>query len=170
MKYKSRSCLYLEWRISIGKVVDYRQGLLEPGPSDAGVCYQLAHSLDDLWQRTPGDHQSRVGDPPTPCRPATDLQVGADDGLPLGELKVFPHEEVEQRGRLRLGGAGAVVAALEDLVAQAAAQVRLALEEGAGELQTVGAAVRTRPPRRKCEICNVQVVLLVSVGPSAQRA
>lgn len=64
----------------------------------------------------------------------TDLKVRADDGLPLGELKVLPHEEVEQGGRLGLRGAGAVVAALEDLVAQTAAQVGLPLEEGAGEL------------------------------------
>lgn len=62
--------------------------------------------------------------------------MGADNGLSLGELKVLPHEKVEQCRRLRLGGAGPVVAALEDLVAQAAAQVCLALEEGAGELQT----------------------------------
>lgn len=77
------------------------------------------------------------------CYPAADLQVGADDGLSLGELKVFPHEKVKQCSRLCLGGAGPVVAALEDLVAQAATQVRLALEERAGELQTGGVAVRT---------------------------
>lgn len=59
----------------------------------------------------------------------------AHDGLALGELKVLPHEEVEQRRRLRLGGAGAVVAALEDLVAEAAAQVGLALEKRTGELE-----------------------------------
>lgn len=69
--------------------------------------------------------------------------MGADDGLSLGELKVFPHEKVEQRSRLRLCGAGPVVAALEDLVAKAATQVRLALEKGAGELRTDrGEAVR----------------------------
>lgn len=60
----------------------------------------------------------------------------ADYRLSLCELKVFPHEKIEQSGCLRLGGAGAMVAALEDLVAQAATQVRLALEECAGELQT----------------------------------
>lgn len=135
-----RTCFYLEWRISIGKVVDYCQGLLEPGASNPSVRYQLAHSLDDLRQKTRGDHQSHVDTPPRLHRAATDLQVGADDGLSLGELKVFPHEKVEQRRCLRLGGAGAVVAALEDLVAQAAAQVRLALEERAGELRTGGAA------------------------------
>lgn len=103
-----------------------------------------------------------MDDPPTLCRPATDLQVGADDGLSLGELKVFPHEEVEQRRRLRLGGAGAVVAALEDLVAQAAAQVRLALEERAGELQTGGAAVRrtSRDVIRDCAFAFVPSDLL----------
>lgn len=77
-----------------------------------------------------------MDDLPTSCRPAADLQVGADDGLSLSELKVFPHEEVKQRSRLRLGGARPVVAALEDLMTQAAAQVRLALEERAGELRT----------------------------------
>lgn len=61
--------------------------------------------------------------------------MGADDGLSLGELEIFPHEKVEQRSRLGLRGAGPVVAALEDLMAQAATQVRLALEECAGELQ-----------------------------------
>ena len=60
--------------------------------------------------------------------------MGADDGLSLGELKVFPHEEVEECGGLSLGGAGAVVTTLQDLVAQAATQVCFTLEESRGEL------------------------------------
>ena len=58
-----------------------------------------------------------------------------DYGLALGELEVLPHDEVEEGGGLSLGGAGAMVAALEDLVAETAAQVGLALEERTGELQ-----------------------------------
>lgn len=53
----------------------------------------------------------------------------------LGKLKVLSHEKVKQGRSLRLGGAGAMVAALEDFITQAAAQVSFALEERAGELE-----------------------------------
>lgn len=59
----------------------------------------------------------------------------ADYRLALGKLKVFPHEKVQQGSCLRLGGAGTMVTALEDLIAQTAAQVCLTLEECTGELQ-----------------------------------
>lgn len=48
MKYKAQNLLYLEWCISIGKVIDDSQGLLKPRASNASVCYQLAHCLDNL--------------------------------------------------------------------------------------------------------------------------
>lgn len=65
----------------------------------------------------------------------TDLQMWADYRLALCELKVFPHEKVQQCSCLRLGGAGTMVTALEDLVAKTAAQVSLTLEECIGELE-----------------------------------
>lgn len=67
----------------------------------------------------------------------TDLQVRAHYRFSLGKLKVLPHEKVEQGRCFRLGGARTMVAALEDFVAQTAAQVRFALEECAGELKNV---------------------------------
>lgn len=72
----------------------------------------------------------------------TDLQVGAHYRFSLGKLKVLPHEKVEQGRRFRLGGARTMVAALEDFVAQTAAQVRFALEECAGELKNATKDVR----------------------------
>ncbi len=59
----------------------------------------------------------------------------ADYRLALGKLKVFSHEKIQQGSCLRLGGAGTMVTALEDLIAQTATQVCLTLEERTGELQ-----------------------------------
>lgn len=59
----------------------------------------------------------------------------ADDGLSLCKLKVFPHDDVEQGSSFSLCGTGAVVAALEDLVAETSTEIGFSLEEGAGELQ-----------------------------------
>jgi len=157
---RPRTRWYLEWCISVGKVIDDSQGLLEPGAPDASVCYQLAHRLDHLirneerrvrtvWRKTTRKNNTRL----TTHLGLTDLQMGADDGLALGELKVFSHEEIQQGGRLRLGGAGAMVAALEDFIAQAAAQVGLTLEERTGELHVE----RERGREREMKMNNTHV-------------
>lgn len=59
----------------------------------------------------------------------------ANDRLSLGKLKVFSHEKIQQSSCLRLGGAGSMVTALEDLVAKTATQVCLTLEKCTGKLQ-----------------------------------
>lgn len=140
MKYKAQNLLYLEWCISIGKVIDDSQGLLKPRASNASVCYQLAHCLDNLRYKDECGVRTRDSQNILKWYICTlfcyaDLQMGADYRLSLGKLKVFSHEKIEQGSCLRLGGAGTMVAALEDLIAQTATQVCLTLEECTGELQ-----------------------------------
>lgn len=59
----------------------------------------------------------------------------AQEGLPLGELVVVPHEQVEQRRRLGPQGAQLGHAAFEHLAAQILAQRHTALKEHRRELE-----------------------------------
>lgn len=98
-----------------------------------------------------------------------DLQMWADYRLALGKLKVFSHEKIEQSSCFRLGGAGTMVTALEDLIAQTATQVCLTLEERTGELQK---EMKMPPHVRKTMGIFTQMlyVYMNFAGPFEQRA
>lgn len=44
----NRAVIYLEWCISVGEVIDDSKRLLKSRASDASICYQLAHCLNNL--------------------------------------------------------------------------------------------------------------------------
>lgn len=75
-----------------------------------------------------------------PSAPPPYLQVGAEEGLLLGELVVVPHQQVEQNGRLRPEGRQLGHAALQHLAAEGLAQADPALEQHRRELEHSGLA------------------------------
>lgn len=44
----NRAVIYLEWCISVGEVIDDSKRLLKSRASNASICYQLAHCLNNL--------------------------------------------------------------------------------------------------------------------------
>lgn len=167
---------HFKWRVSIGKVVDDGQRLLEAWTTDTCISDQLTHSFNHLEEKkgknphrflcllltfNPQTGQQAISNfqlsehiyLPTQMHLHTKvtedyLQVWADDALALCKLKVPPHEEVEQCSGFGLCGAGAMATALQDLITQTATQIRFTQEKCGWKLKRKRTWKRVRDQHR----------------------
>lgn len=127
--------MYLHGLVTISKVVNDRQRLLEAGAArQRHLGDQLAHGDDDLNEerrtkttrrKTRREKWRALVLSVAPVH----LQVGAEKGLLFGVLVVVPHQQVEQNRRLGPQGRQLGDAALQHFAAERFAERHAALEQ-----------------------------------------